>query len=107
MAGCTAGGIDRFYVNAHGEVQPCEFLNLSFGNVQEEPFETIFQRMRAAFPAPCSDWLCCTQATAIHTAFQAHGTSQTPLPYRVTQPLVEEWDRGTATRVYEDLGIYR
>jgi hypothetical protein len=27
--GCTAGGIDRFYLNANGEVQPCEFLNVS------------------------------------------------------------------------------
>ncbi|MEN8194184.1 MAG: radical SAM protein, partial [Bacteroidota bacterium] len=27
MFGCTAGGTDRFYINAKGDVQPCEFLN--------------------------------------------------------------------------------
>ncbi|MGW8161804.1 MAG: radical SAM/SPASM domain-containing protein, partial [Desulfobulbales bacterium] len=33
MFGCTAGGTDRFYINAKGDVQPCEFLNISFGNL--------------------------------------------------------------------------
>jgi MoaA/NifB/PqqE/SkfB family radical SAM enzyme len=31
--GCTAGGTDRFYINAKGDLQPCEFLNISFGNI--------------------------------------------------------------------------
>ncbi|HEY3376972.1 MAG TPA: radical SAM protein, partial [Armatimonadota bacterium] len=70
-AGCTAGGIDRFYVNAHGEVQPCEFVNISFGNVQEEPFEVIFARLRACFPTPCCDWLCCQHADEIQAALAA------------------------------------
>ena len=42
--GCTAGGIDRFYINAKGDVQPCEFLNISFGNVQDENFEDIYDK---------------------------------------------------------------
>ena len=32
VLGCTAGAIDRFYVNANGELQPCEFLNISIIN---------------------------------------------------------------------------
>ena len=43
MLGCTAGGIDRFYVGCSGEVQPCEFVNISFGNLNEESFEAIFR----------------------------------------------------------------
>lgn len=107
VLGCTAGAVDRYYVGAGGEVQPCEFLNLSFGNVNEEPFATIYERMRSYFRTPCCDWLCCTQAEAIHELFQEHGLKQTPLPWPVTRKLVERWDRGQPTPIYERLGIYR
>ncbi|MCE5197981.1 MAG: radical SAM protein [Armatimonadota bacterium] len=107
ILGCTCGGIDRFYVNATGEVQPCEFLNLSFGNVRHEPFEDIYSRMRSFFQRPCSDWLCCTQAQAIEEQFRQHGLSQTPLPKEVSKQLAREWDRGKPTPLYKRLGIYK
>lgn len=106
-AGCTAGGIDRFYLNAHGEVQPCEFLNLSFGNVQQEPLDVIFARMRGYFTTPCCDWLCCKHADAIQAAFTEHGITQTPLPWAVTQTLIKGWEQGKPTPLYKKLGIYR
>ena len=52
-------------MGADGEVQPCEFLNVSFGNVRDEPFETILRRMREHLHTPSTDWLCCTQAETI------------------------------------------
>jgi len=107
VLGCTSGAVDRYYVGASGEVQPCEFLNLSFGNVNEEPFAAIYARMRSTFRTPCSDWLCCTQAEAIHRLFEQHQLKQTPLPWPVTRELVERWDRGEPTPIYERLGIYR
>ena len=42
MLGCTAGAIDRFYVGCSGEVQPCEFVNISFGNLCSTPYEIIY-----------------------------------------------------------------
>lgn len=107
VLGCTAGAVDRFYVGASGEVQPCEFLNISFGNVRDEPFETIFQRMRSHFPAACTDWLCCTQAAAIQQLIEKHGITRTPVPWETARELVEHWDRGAPTPIYEKLGIYR
>lgn len=107
ILGCTAGAVDRFYVNATGEVQPCEFLNLSFGSVREEPFETILARMRAAFPEPRTDWLCCTQAGEIQRLVAENGLKRTPLPRELTERLVAGWDRGGPTPLYERLGIYR
>ena len=107
VLGCTAGAVDRFYVNAHGEVQPCEFLNISFGNAAQEPFETILARMREAFPEPCSDWLCSTQAAAIAERIAGSGANRTPLPWEFTSKLVASWDRGKPTKVYKALGIYR
>jgi MoaA/NifB/PqqE/SkfB family radical SAM enzyme len=105
--GCTAGGVDRFYVNAFGEVQPCEFLNISFGNVREESFDAIFDRMRGFFPTPCLDWLCCTQAGAIHDLVRAGGAERTPVPWDLTRSLADQWERGRPTPLYRRLGVYR
>jgi MoaA/NifB/PqqE/SkfB family radical SAM enzyme len=107
VLGCTAGAVDRFYVNVTGEVQPCEFLNLSFGNVHNEPFGMILERMRSHFKVPGADWLCCTQAGEIQKLFEEHRLQRTPLPWPVTQELVASWNRGNPTPIYEKLGIYR
>lgn len=107
LFGCTAGGVERFYLGADGEVQPCEFLNVSFGNVREEEFATIFARMRDHFPRPGTDWLCCTQAESIAAAMRRHGLTRTPLPWAVTREIIDGWRRGEATPLYEKLGIYR
>jgi MoaA/NifB/PqqE/SkfB family radical SAM enzyme len=107
VLGCTAGAVDRFYLNAAGEVQPCEFLNISFGNVNQESFDAIYQRMRSYFPTPSSDWLCCTQGQAIHELFEQQEKKQTPLPWEITQTLVQNWQRGEATPIYKRLGIYK
>ena len=106
--GCTAGGVDRFYITATGEVQPCEFLQLSFGNIVEEPFADIFERMRNAYAIPRTDWLCCTQAAAIAAYMKEHGLTATPLPREHTLRFVAEHnhDRGEATPLYARLGIY-
>jgi MoaA/NifB/PqqE/SkfB family radical SAM enzyme len=107
VLGCTAGAVDRFYVGASGDVQPCEFLNLSFGNVTEEPFATILKRMRAVFREPCCDWLCCTQAEAIRKLAEENGLTRLPLPWPVTRQLVERWSRGEPTPLYRKLGLYK
>ncbi|MHC5078534.1 MAG: radical SAM/SPASM domain-containing protein [Planctomycetota bacterium] len=107
VLGCTAGGVDRFYINAGGEVQPCEFLNVSFGNLQEEPFETIYERMRAVFSEPCSDWLCCRHAAAIQSLIRTAGIDRTPVPWPKAKPFLESLQRGEPTALYRKMGIYR
>ncbi len=106
VLGCTAGAVDRYYVGASGEVQPCEFLNISFGNVNQEPFETIYSRMRSYFQKPGTDWLCCTQADAIRNLISLHGIVRTPVPWPLVRELVDRWDRGAPTPIYKRLGIY-
>lgn len=34
-----------FYISPYGEVQPCCFMPLSFGNIREDPLNTILKRM--------------------------------------------------------------
>jgi len=107
LYGCTAGAVDRFYLGADGEVQPCEFLNISFGNVAEEGFATILSRMRRHFATPRTDWLCVTQADAIRRIIEEKRLTRTPIPWEHTKELVSSWDRGDETPLYRKLGIYR
>lgn len=47
--GCNAG-CKMVYVDAFGEVSPCVFLPMSFGNVRERPLAEIVEEMRGRFP---------------------------------------------------------
>lgn len=103
--GCTAGGIERFYVNAHGEVQPCEFLNVSFGNVQEEEFIDIYTRMRDRFTRPSLNWLCNMEHFSIANYIKENNISSFPLRKEATIKLVEKWDRGGKTPLYDRMKL--
>jgi len=55
--GCPAFS-ERFHVNAYGDVQPCTFFQIAFGNIRQEPLQTIWQRglqfpLFANFPPNC------------------------------------------------------
>lgn len=105
--GCTAGAIERFYVNANGDMQPCEFVNISFGNVLKEDFNEIYKRMRKRFREPRINWICCTEQGNIAEAFRLSGQTNTPLSKELSAPLIESFDRGGLTPIYEKMGIYR
>ncbi|MCX6560903.1 MAG: radical SAM protein [Candidatus Aminicenantes bacterium] len=51
--GCNAG-TKMIYVDAFGEVSPCVFAPLSFGNVRQTPLAAIWDDMRSSF-APGED----------------------------------------------------
>jgi MoaA/NifB/PqqE/SkfB family radical SAM enzyme len=50
--GCLMGGLGHLYIDSFGNVTPCVFVPLPFGNVQREPLGEIVARMRAAVPRP-------------------------------------------------------
>ncbi len=98
--GCTAGGVDRFYLNAKGDVQPCEFLNISFGNILEEEFSSIYRRMRSQFMPPGQTWLCEACAPRIGEVFRTEKPSSLPLTGELSAKVRAGWDRGGATEFY-------
>ncbi|MGA2094594.1 MAG: methyltransferase domain-containing protein, partial [Sedimentisphaerales bacterium] len=49
--GCGAG-ISHLYVDGSGEVCPCNFVPLSFGNITQEPLHSILDRMGCHFRKP-------------------------------------------------------
>jgi MoaA/NifB/PqqE/SkfB family radical SAM enzyme len=42
--GCLAGNI-QYYVSAYGDVAPCDFAPLSFGNIRDEPLKKIWKKL--------------------------------------------------------------
>jgi len=42
--GCLAGNI-QFYASAYGDIAPCDFTPLSFGNIREQPLKKIWKSM--------------------------------------------------------------
>jgi MoaA/NifB/PqqE/SkfB family radical SAM enzyme len=101
MFGCTAGGTDRFYINAKGDVQPCEFLNISFGNIKEEPFENIYDRMRHEFHIPGDKWLCEEYAKDIHRIVVENDIKTFPLSVELSKQVIDNWERGKPSEFYE------
>lgn len=99
--GCTAGGTDRFYINAKGDLQPCEFLNISFGNIGRRNFDQIFSDMRCHFERPGTTWLCESCSTDIARIMKNNGTKTLPLSPELSASIYEHWDRGEKTRLYE------
>ncbi len=44
--GCLMGGLAHLSIDANGNVKPCVFVPVSFGNIREESFAAIYHRMR-------------------------------------------------------------
>lgn len=47
--GCPAG-TEKIYITTYGDVLPCNFTHISFGNLREEPLERIWRRMHLKSP---------------------------------------------------------
>ena len=99
--GCTAGGTDRFYLNAKGDVQPCEFLNISFGNINEEDFDTIYNRMRKIFSTPGNCMLCEKCSGQIDNIYKENQLESLPLHNELSKLVYENWNPGAETDLYK------
>ncbi len=52
FTGCGAGGTRHMYIDASGNLHPCDMIPFSFGNVLEEGLIKCMERMAKAFPRP-------------------------------------------------------
>ena len=48
--GCNAGH-KMVYIDAFGEVSPCVFTPMTFGNIQDDSIENLFSEMKKCFPS--------------------------------------------------------
>jgi len=85
--GCMMGGYSHFYIDSLGNVEPCVFLPVSFGNIMEEDFMSIFKRMKKAVPAPL--YIPCPAASLAEKIKSKHDQGLgLPMPYMAIK---EEW----------------
>ncbi len=103
LFGCTAGGTDRFYINAKGDLQPCEFLNLSFGNIQTDNFDTIYDNMRQVFLKPQTCLLCEKCSQKIHHIKKSNNLTSLPLSTVLSKQVYENLEQGSITEFYKKL----
>lgn len=99
--GCTAGGTDRFYINAKGDVQPCEFLNISFGNIKDGNFDEIYDKMRNEFEIPGDCWLCEKYSNQIGKIFTENNLKSLPIPPELSCHVYDNWNRGKCPDFYD------
>ncbi|HOH79399.1 MAG TPA: NAD-dependent epimerase/dehydratase family protein [Candidatus Cloacimonadota bacterium] len=103
LFGCTAGGTDRLYINAKGDVQPCEFLNVSFGNIASEDFAIIYQRMRAVFEIPQTCICCERYAQDIYQLYHDNHLQKLPLPPELSSQIFAKMRRDCPTPLYQKI----
>ncbi len=101
--GCTAGGIDRFYINAKGDLQPCEFLNISFGNIQTDDFDEIYNKMRKEFTPASSSWICEKYSKEVFKIMKENKLTSLPLSPELSKQIYKNWNRGNKTKFYDKI----
>jgi MoaA/NifB/PqqE/SkfB family radical SAM enzyme len=87
--GCMMGGLSHFHIDSLGNVEPCVFLPVSFGNIMEEDFLDIYKRMRKVIPHPLHRQ-CPSVYLSESLKAKKNGGIDLPIPYK---ELEEEWER--------------
>ena len=80
--GCNAG-CKMLYIDPFGEVSPCVFVPMSFGNVRERPLRDIYEDMRRLFPGEAT----CFLNKNFHE-FAALGARELPLDAQTSAELL-------------------
>ncbi|MDX1358908.1 MAG: radical SAM protein [Clostridia bacterium] len=101
--GCTAGATDRFYINAKGDLQPCEFLNISFGNIVTDDFDRIYDHMREVFRTPSTCLLCEKFSGKIAELKKEHNLKTLPLTKEFSRKIYENWKLNGPAQFYEKI----
>jgi len=77
LFGCGAGTF-HLYIDPSGNVCPCDFVPLSFGNVLQERLDVVVRRMGDAMRQPRRRCFLQTNAAGIHRRAAGHGYPLSP-----------------------------
>ena len=92
--GCAAGN-KMIYVDACGNVSPCVFLPVSFGNVHHKPIQEIVSVMGRRFPTESRCFI-----NENHRLLRNHYRGQMPLSEQDTMAMMEEIRFGPMARFF-------
>lgn len=92
--GCLMGGLSHFTIDGAGNVNPCIFVPISFGNILEEDFLEIFYRMKSVITRPYRTQ-CPSELLNEAIKEQKHHLKKMPVPF--TQ-IKKEWINMLSTK---------
>jgi len=99
LYGCVAG-TQHLYIDAFGNLCPCDFTPLSFGNVHEEGFDVVYQRLREQFDRPRDKCFLLDNIDKIRSCFEG----DLPLGYEESVEVCKVCSKGNLPRFYKKLG---
>ncbi len=86
--GCVMGGLSHMTIDSAGNVNPCVFLPVTFGNIMEEDFTAIYRRMRECIPRPVHKECPAISLSSVLQA-RAEALGGWPVPYSAIR---NEWE---------------
>ena len=98
MLGCSAG-IQHSYISATGDLQPCDFVPLSFGNVREIPIRKLWVEMNTVLGKPKGKCL----ADEVSCKMKELGMDHFPVSKHDTCRICSELPRYDYPRFYKTL----
>lgn len=93
--GCNAGH-KMVYIDAFGEVSPCVFTPMSFGNVRKQSIEQIFAEMKGFFPSGN-----CCFINKNYRLLQKYSQGEIPLNKQKSMEMMKEVEFGPLARFFE------
>ncbi len=93
--GCSAG-IQHSAINSNGDLTPCDFCPISFGNALEEPLSELWMKMSDTINVPFND---CLQMFI----YPELAGQETPLPPEKTYKIIHQYKNETFPNLYRDL----
>ena len=91
--GCNAGN-KMIYIDAFGEVSPCVFIPVTFGNVKNESIMTIFYEMKKHFPTED-----CCFINKNYELLQKYDEGRSPICKESTLKMMKEVKFGNLARL--------
>jgi len=82
--GCNAGN-KMVYIDAFGEVSPCVFTPMTFGNVRDKSVQAVFSEMKAHFPSES-----CCFINKNYELLKKYYKSQSPISKEDTMEMMKE-----------------
>jgi len=102
VLGCTAGFYHMF-IEGDGQVTPCDMIPLSFGNIKDEPFPEIFERMTGAYKKPRNGCFLRAAVGLVKKEFEATGVL--PVPYEKSREIVGKIPNKETSKFYKKIGM--
>jgi len=98
--GCCAG-YNRLHITASGEVLPCDFTPLSFGNIISENIEDIWKKMHTYFNKPRESCIMIEN----HKKIYESSNGKLPIKLKNTEDIPIDPNIGEIPLFYKKLGV--